>query len=302
MTLLRILKFGCQNIARNFWLSVLTVTMLLLTLITINVLLVLQVAGQTAITSVEKRIDLVVTFRPDTREELARATQQYLIAFSQVKDARVVTPDEALAEFRQERANDPEVLEALEQVGDNPFGYSLVVTARDPNDFPFVLEALDHPSYAPSIEQKHFQDYEAIITTLANMTQSLRIFGIVLAALFLFISIVIVVNTVRVAIYIYREEIAIMRLVGASSAMIRGPFWFEAVLYSFLATLVAAGVTYPAILILERYADSFFAPENAGIWDFYVAYAPVVWAAQFLGLALINILAANLAMRKYLKV
>jgi cell division transport system permease protein len=302
MTFFRILKFGCQNVARNFWLSALTVTMLFLTLITVNVLLVLQVAGETAIMSVEKRIDLVVSFKPEAKEEFVRATQQYLLAFSQVKDARLIAPEEALEQFRKERAGDEEVLAALEAVGGNPFGYALAVTARDPKDFPLVLEALDHPSYAPSIEQRHFQDYETIISSLTNMTRSVRLFGLVLAVLFLLISIVIVVNTVRVAIYIYREEIAIMRLVGASSSFIRGPFWFEAILYSLLATVFAAAVTYPALFLLERYADAFFAPENAGIIDFYLQNASFVWVAQFLGLTLVNILAANLAMRKYLSV
>lgn len=302
MTLIRIIKFAFQNIVRNFWLSVITVSMLVLTLLTVNILLTLNVLADTAVNSVEERIDVTVFFKEGTNPDLVAGAQASLIGLSQVRDAVRITPEEALERFREGRADDAAILSALDQVGENPFGYALIVSARDASDFPAILAALENPSFADRIEQQYFEDYEEVIGSISRVTQSVRLLGAVLAAVFLFISVLIVINTVRVAIYIYREEISIMRLVGASSAFIRTPFWLEAAIYSFVATLLTAGIAYPVLVALERYADTFFYPANAGVLDFYLTNGLVVFGLQFLVLAFVNVLSASLAMRKYLKV
>lgn len=302
MTLIRIIKFAFQNIVRNFWLSVITVSMLVLTLFTVNILLMLNVLADTAVNSVEERIDVTVFFKEGTNPDIVAGAQASLIGLSQVRDAVRITPEEALERFRERRADDEAILSALDQVGENPFGYSLVVSARDAADFPVILTALENPSFADRIEQQYFEDYEEVIGSISRVTQSVRWLGAVLAAVFLFISILIVINTVRVAIYIYREEISIMRLVGASSAFIRTPFWLEAAIYSFVATLLTASIAYPVLVALERYADTFFYPANAGVLDFYLANGVAIFGLEFLILTIINVLSASLAMRKYLKV
>lgn len=302
MTLIRIVKFAFQNIARNFWLSLITVSMLVLTLLTVNILLTLNVLGGTAIESVEERIDVTVYFEEGTNPDIVAGAQASLIGLSQVRDVERIAPEDALARFRERHADDEDILIALDQVGENPFSYSLVISARDAADFPFILTALENPSFADYVEQKDFEDYEEVIGSISRVTQSVRWLGAVLAAIFLFISILIVINTVRVAIYIYREEISIMRLVGASTAFIRTPFWLEAVIYSFVSTLITAGIAYPVLVALERYADNFFYPADAGLLDFYVANGFVIFGTQFVILSIVNILSASLAMRRYLKV
>ena len=302
MTLIRIIKFAFQNIARNVWLSVITVSMLVMTLLTVNILLTLNVLANTAVESVEERIDVTVYFKDGTNPDLVAGAQASLIGLSQVRDAVRIAPEEALARFRTRHEDDEAILSALDEVGENPFSYSLVVSARDASDFPTILSALENPSFAEFIEQKDFEDYEEVIGSISRVTQSVRWLGAVLAAVFLFISILIVINTVRVAIYIYREEISIMRLVGASSAFIRTPFWLEAVIYSLVATFITAGIAYPVLVSLERYADTFFYPANAGVLDFYLANGLLIFGLEFLILAVVNILSASLAMRRYLKV
>src|SRR3989338_6247280 len=302
MTLIRIIKFAFQNIARNVWLSVITVSMLVMTLLTVNILLTLNVLANTAVESVEERIDVTVYFKDGTNPDLVAGAQASLIGLSQVRDAVRIAPEEALARFRARHEDDEAILSALDEVGENPFSYSLVVSARDASDFPTILSALENPSFAEFIEQKDFEDYEEVIGSISRVTQSVRWLGAVLAAVFLFISILIVINTVRVAIYIYREEISIMRLVGALSAFIRTPFWLEAVIYSLVATFITAGIAYPVLVSLERYGDTFFYPANAGVLDFYLANGLLIFGLEFLILAVVNILSASLAMRRYLKV
>ncbi len=302
MTIIRVFKFALQNFFRNFWLSVITVSMLVLTLLTVNILLTLSLLTQTAITSVEERIDVTVYFVEGTNPDIVAGAQGALSGLSQVRDVKRIAPDEALARFRENHVGDQDVLSALDEVGENPFGYSIVISARDASDFPFILTALENPNFAEFIQQKDFEDYEEVILSINRITQSVKVLGLILSAIFLFISILIVINTVRVAIYIYREEISIMRLVGASSTFIRAPFILEALMYSFLATVITAGATYPILIYLDSYANQFFYPASAGLLDFYVQNALVIWVVQFVAIAIVNIVSASLAMRKYLKV
>lgn len=302
MTWNRIFTFGFQNFLRNGWLSVVTVSMLVFTLLTVNILLVVQRLAATSLTAVEERIDVTVYFKNETSEGILSGAQGALAPLSQVREVVRVSSEEALARFAQRHQGETEVLAALEEVGDNPFGPSLVVRARSAADFPFILKALENPAFASFIDQRDFQDYAEVVQNIERVSRSVGIFGLVLAAMFLLISTLIVMNTIRVAIYIYREEISIMRLVGASSMFIRAPFWFEAVLYSFLATALAAGAVFLSVGAFEQVADRFFAPADTDLLGWYFTHGLLIFGAQFLILSLINILSASLAMRKYLKV
>ncbi len=302
MTWNRIFTFGFQNFLRNGWLSVVTVSMLIFTLLTVNILLVVQRLAATSLTAVEDRIDVTVYFKNETSEDILSGAQGALAPLSQVREVVRVSSEEALARFTQRHQGETEVLAALEEVGDNPFGPSLVVRARSAADFPFILKALENPAFASFIDQRDFQDYAEVVQNIERVSRSVGIFGLVLAAMFLLISTLIVMNTIRVAIYIYREEISIMRLVGASSMFIRAPFWFEAVLYSLIATALTAGLVFVSVGAFERVADRFFAPANTDLLGWYLVNGLLIFGMQFIVLAVINIASASMAMRKYLKV
>jgi len=297
----RIIKFAFQNFWRNFWLSLITVSMLILTLLTVNVLVILNVVTTTAIESVEDKIDVSVYFDPETSTEIVQGAQGYLQALPQVVDAQLITPEEALTRFKDRHAEDPEILKSLEEVDGNPFGASLIVKAQSPQDFDFILEALDNPQFRDYIEKSEFDDYEAIIQSINRATDRVRLFGFALSGIFLLIAVLIVFNSIRVAIFIHKEEISIMRLVGASSWFIRAPFWVEVILFSLLATAVSMVITYPVLGVLEPQFNSFFYPIETGLLDYYNTNFLMLFGVQFLGLSLINIIASSVAMRRYLK-
>jgi len=302
ITIYRVFKFAFQNFWRNIWLSVITVSMLVLTLLTVNVLVVLNVVTSTAIETVESKIDVSVYFQPDTSDDIIQGAQGYLRSLDQVIDAQLITADQALERFQERHLDEADILRSLEEVDGNPFGSSLIVKARSSKDFNFILESLENPQYRDYIEKKEFDDYEEIITNINNITDKVRWFGFALSGIFMLIAILIVFNTVRVAIFIHREEISIMRLVGASSTFIRSPFLVEAVLFSLLATLITIIITYPVLGVLEPRFDAFFGTTSTGLLDYYNINLLMIFGAQFIGIAFINILASSIAMRKYLKI
>jgi len=298
----RIVKFALVNFWRNIWLSVITVTILVLSLISINILLVLNVVTDTAIESIEQRIDISVYLEKDASEEAVSGVRSYLLALDHVRDIKYLTAEDALAQFKLKHASDPQILSSLEEVDENPFGGLITIMARTPADFPFILESLESPEFKDIIRDKDFSSYEAIIERINNLTNRIRMVGVIVSLVFIIISILIVFNTIRVAIYTHREEIGIMKLVGASNSFVQMPFLVEAVLYSLLATIVIIAILFPLLGVVEPQLNTFFETSNVGLLSYYTSNFITLFGAQFLAAVVLTIASTGLAMRKYLKV
>lgn len=299
---LRLAKFTAQNFWRNFWLSLITVSMLVLTLLTINILLVLQTVGTQAAGFIEDRIEVSVYFKTDTEFIRTSNAAEYLRGFAQVRDVQTISADDALARFRERHAGDDVVLASLEEVGENPFGPTLVIRANSVNDFPFILDLLDNPRFRDDIRDKDFSDYEALIEKVQSSTQQAQWFAMGLAAIFLLIALLIIFNTVRMSIFIHANEISVMKLVGASNWFVRAPFLLESVLYSFLATVVVLGVVFALIGPLESWLNLYFETGAIQIVDYFYQNGLVIFGLQFIALSLISMISTSFAMRKYLNV
>lgn len=297
----RVIKFAFQNFWRNIWFSVLTVTILVLTLLTVNILIVLNVLGKAAVRSVENRIDITVSVETGTAPEIVNEIQSYLSSLAQVAEVSVIEPEEALVAFKERHANDPQILESLEEVSENPFGATLVVRARSTTDYQFILEALEHPTYARFIEEKYFTDHETIIARITRIADRLRTFGIWLAGVFAAIAILIIMNTIRVAIYTYREEIGIMKLVGASNWFVRLPFLLESVIYSVVAVLVTMALVFPLVRVVEPYLQTFFEGTPVELTSFFATNILFVFGYQLLALVVLTIFSSSIAVGRYLK-
>ncbi|NQV90001.1 hypothetical protein HQ487_01175, partial [Candidatus Uhrbacteria bacterium] len=173
----RVTKFAFQNFWRNFWLSIITVSMLLLTLVTINILLVLNVVTDRAISLVEDRVEVSVYFYDYTPDTTVSSAVVYLRGLSQVRDVETVSADEAYEQFLVRHANDTEIMASLEEVGGNPFGPSLVVKAHAVEDFDVIIDALDNPQFRDAIREKDFSDYQSIVERIRSTTDRMRSFG-----------------------------------------------------------------------------------------------------------------------------
>jgi cell division transport system permease protein len=298
----RIIKFAFQNFWRNFWLSIITISMLVLTLLSVNILVTLNVVTEEAINVVEDRIEISVYFYPETSQERVSSAAGYLRGLQQVRDVEIVTRDEALTRFRNRHQNDQAILQSLEEIEGNPFGPSLVVKAYSADDFPFIIDTLENPQFRDDIREKDFANYESLIERIRDITDRVRMFGYGLSAVFLAIAVLIVFNTVRIGIFIHREEIGIMKLVGATNWFIRAPFLFEAILFSLFATAIVAAIMFPSVAAMEPRFNEFLGGQSVGLVDYYQNNAWQLFGIQFAILALINMISTSFAMRKYLDV
>lgn len=275
--------------------------MLVLTLLAVNVLVALRVLGTSAVSLVESRIDVTVSFVPGTDEATVAEVRSYLTNLPEVANTTVQTPDDALAAFRDRHQNDPDVLRSLDEVGGNPFGSSLVVQAKHATDYPIILTALETPTYAKVIDHKNFADHTALITRINEITARTRRLGVIVAIVFAGIAALIIINTIRVAIYTFREEIGIMKLVGASNWFVRGPFLFEGMVYSLVAVLITGVLIAPILMFVEPHLLVFFEGAPVGLISYFKDHAIMLAVLEFGALASLSILTSAGALSRYLR-
>lgn len=276
--------------------------MMVFTLLTVNTMIVLNVVADQAISFVEQKVEASVYFKEGTSLEKVSSAASYLRTLAYVQDVRTVTAEEALERFKAQHAHDEDILASLEEVGHNPLGPTLVVKATSPEAFPSILEAVDHPQFKDDIREKDFTNFEAIIDSIKQTAANVRVFGGVLSVFFLMLAVLIVFNTVRMGIFIHREEIGIMRLVGASSSFVRAPFLVEAIVYALAAVGISAAMTIPAVSLLDPKVAIFFDTMPGGLLGFFVEHGWVIAIVQAVSLSLIAMVATGMAMRRYLRI
>jgi cell division transport system permease protein len=298
----RVLNFGLQNFWRNIWLSVVTVTIISLSLFSVSMLGVLTVLSNQALNKLEEKIDIAVYLKPELKTEQIQVVKNDASTISGVKSIDLVTPEQALMNFREREKDNPLIAESLLLLGNNPLGASLIIKANSQDGYQNILKELQTNRFMQYIQDTHLDDYSRVISSVQNITGKIKNMAGIVSLLFIIITLLMVFNTIRINIYTHREEIGIMRLVGASSWFIRAPFWVESVIYALLATLVTAVIFFPLLSLIQPYVAAFFNGFSFDLVGYFRDRSWWFFGSQFIGAVLLNILASTIAMRKYLKV
>lgn len=299
--LIRVLKFSFQDIFRNIWLSIVTVTILVLALFSINMLYTVKLISENAVEAVKGKINISLYFKPDASEAMIMDVRDRVESLSNVKSVTYITKAEALESFRTKNRNNPEILNALKEIGKNPLSPSLVIVPADFNNSENLIVSLKSLE-SEAIESRDFADNSAILDKINQITFRINEIGLALIIIFILTSLLVVYNAIRVAIYTHRQEIEIMRLVGASNAFIYMPYLFSAFFYALVATVLVAISFFPLLTILQPYLEVFFMDYTVNILAFYAANAWLIFGVQFVAIFFITLVATWLAIRKYAKV
>jgi cell division transport system permease protein len=224
------------------------------------------------------------------------------LSLPEVKDVEYVSPVQALDRFSEMYRKDELVVESLGEIGSNPFGATLVVKARSLDDYPKIMAALEDPAFADLIEEKDFDDRQVMIGRIEDVARKIEWTGLIVSAIFALITLLIVFNTIRVSIYTHRNEIGIMRLVGASDGFIRGPFYVEAIIWTAVAMAMALALVLPAMAVIQPYLQRFFDAATVDLISFYQVNALSVFGLQFLAIVVMSLLTTKMATARYLRV
>lgn len=303
VALLRALTFALQNFYRNLWLSVVTVVILALSVFFINALTGLKVAADQSLEQVKNRVEISVFFQPTAAEAEIDAVQARLEKLPEVKSVTYISKEQALEDFRVSIRGEEALEDSLSAIGINPLQASLIVRARDLDQYAQILTIINDPEYDDLILQDHVVDSKlTFIQRFSKLTQNLSRVGLGMTIIFAIIAALVVFNTIRITIYAYREEIGIMKLVGASNAFVRAPFIIESILYAVLAAIVALAVLWILLTALTPFLDRLlegydFALGKYLVNNFFVIFLPaVLWSV------VLAVLSSAVAVGRYLRI
>ncbi|MBI2426220.1 MAG: ABC transporter permease [Candidatus Kerfeldbacteria bacterium] len=293
--------FALQNFWRNLWLSLVTILILTLTLYSISIVLTLNYVTDQAIRIVKEKVDVDIFFDLGVPEKQIIEAQTFLKNMSEVKEVQYISADQALENFRTEHADDADIQAALAELDENPLQDSLIVKAHQVESYTTILSRLDQSEFAEIIESKDFDDSQEVIDTISSASNTITRAGYVLSGIFIFIAVVVVFNTVRLAIYAQSKEIGIMRLVGATNWFIRSPFLLEAILYGCIAALIVLGLLFFSVQTAAPYLNNFFAGYEFDLMAFFRAQYLTVFLAELAIAVLLSIVSSMIAIGRYLR-
>lgn len=305
ITFLRMCRYGINNFNRNAWLSIAATAVMTITLLVVFVTLAARNVLVDTVGDIRDKVDMSIYVQTDVREGDVKKIETGLKGLGSVENVSYVSPEEAREEFARQNKSQTETLNALNEAT-NEFPGTFRVQPVDINDTdelrsfvendPTLKENID-PDRAPSFAGERRAAIESIGRWVGFAEQA----GLAASIIFIAISSLIVFNTIRMAIFNRRDEIQMMKLIGADRNFIRGPFVVEAMVYGLIAAVLASalgiGILYAASEPLRNYGivlDSTI--------DFVTLYIGFVLLGMVLLGALIGIVSALLATRRYLKI
>ena len=304
ITLERIFKNGAINFWRNIWLSIAAIAMMVITL---TILLFAVIANATfthTINDITSHIDVSVYLKDTVTEQQKDNLIAQLKKVDNVKSVEYVSKSEALKTYEAQNANNPDLLAAITQT-DNPLPSSLNVKPVDANNLQAIKDFLDKPNIQAlqSDPTSYSGDRKAAIDKITRATHFFEQAGVVGIVVFIFISMLIIFNTIRMAIFNRRDELVIMRLLGASTAYIRGPFIVETMLYGLVAALISLG----AVAAIFAVASQTLQASSLGLLDINYSntyFSNRLWEILSIQIGagiLIGAASSAVATRRYLK-
>lgn len=301
-TLSRIFTAGIKGFYRNFTISISAILVIVISLLSFaSIYLALEMI-KPSVAQLEQKVDINLYFEPDAVEEDILALKGELESITQVETVEYITRDQALINFR-ERQNSDVIVDALESLGENPLGAAFNIRAEQISQYGQIAAFLESEAteekYGEAIEEVNYNQNKGAIDKLNVIIGSVEKFGIVVSSILAIIAIVITYNTIRVTIYTARNEVRVMRLVGASKFFARGPFIIEGLFYGLIAGLLAVlvlaiGLYYAAPPLQEIFI--------LNIFDFFASEVIKISLA-LIGIGMVlGAISSILAIRRYLNI
>lgn len=301
ITLWRIFKAGMINFIRNGLLSFASTTIMVLTLLTLSIFFIVNIAMTTGIKSIQDKIDVSVYIDDKAKETLIVELQNKLAGLSEVRSVKYVSKQEALERYKSQNAGNKKLLDSLAEL-DNPLPASLEVKVYNPDKLEKVAKTFDEEAYKPAIRKVSYKENKAVIDKLFRATELIKKVGVGATVAFGLISLIIIFNTIRIAIFSQKDDIEIMRLVGATNWFIRWPFILEGALYGVIATAITMIVLAAVLYYTGPVLSNYFGGVGSDVSNFLYNNVGLIFISQLATGVLIGMISSWLALRKYLNV
>ena len=299
----RITRAGFVGFWRNAYVSLASIFVLMVVLFVIGATMFIDQLLVTSLNQLQSKVDINVYFVPNASVEEIEAIRDAVKALPDVANVTYTSREDALAKFREKYGNNEITMQALNELDDNPLGANLAIQAKELSQYESISGFLEEKQLAtaqnPIIENVNYARNKEAIDTLNSIMETVERSSSIITLVLILAAILITFNTIRLAIYTAREEISIMRLVGASNMFIRGPFLLQGIMYGFAAGVLSLLIWYPIMIWLGPRTEAFFEFNlfTYFVSDFSHIFALIVGTGVILGFV-----SSILAIARYLRV
>lgn len=304
----RIIKYGAKGFLRNIWLSSAATVVMAITMIILFITIVASVILTSTAQMMRDKIDITIYFEPEVSDVELEQLSAIIAADKNIKDVEVSNSEAEYEKFLEENAGSEEIVNIMDDEMRALMISRMQATMRikvyDIDNIDSIRDIVENdPLFVKFVDDEFLPTYDVNqkeIATITSWAEIARVGGIVLAAVFLVISVLIIFSTIRMAIFSRREEIYMMKLVGADKRFIRGPFLVEAEICGEIAGVIAATISYFGFMALAPKLSSYGIDVSA-ILDILESNKLILMYIVFILLGvIIGRVSAGLAVSKYL--
>lgn len=304
ITFLRMCRYGVNNFTRNAWLTVAATAIMTITLFVIFVSLVSHNILINTVADLRDKVTMSIYLKTDATSENAETLARNVKALTSVTAVEVITPEQARDEFIEENKDNPSTLDAI-KLANNQFPWTLSIKVVDINDTSQLTQFVKEDKLLKETISKESPpsfagDRRESIESIGRAANLAIQGGIIVSIVFVSISMLIIFNTIRMAIFNRKEEIQMMKLIGAESSFIRGPFLVEAIVYGFFGALIASALGYGLLMLVAPPLEAAKIAIGPTL-DFATFYAGFIVLGMIIIGAIIGVISSLLATQRYLK-
>lgn len=303
ITTKRVVRYGVAGFVRNGFVSLAAVLIMTITLFVVAGIVISGAALGATLKQISEKVDVTVYFLPAATESQVGDIRRSLEALPEVREVQYESPEEALTQFRERHKDDQTQLQALDLLGENPFGPALEIQAKDTAQYEAIAEFVRGQQESGQgagavIDRVNFYQNKTAIDRLTDIIETSRTLGFVIAIILAGASVLISFNTIRLAIYTSRDEIGVMNLVGAGHWYVRGPFMIAGLLYGAISGIVVLLLLYPLLAWMGPGSERFLGEFN--VFTYFTSNFLLLFAVVMLSGVALGALSSYLAVRRYL--
>ena len=282
-------------------LSLAATLVMVIALFILSSILILSALANISLSTIKEKVDISIYFKQSASEQTIRQIEVQVRELAEVKSIEYIPPVTARDKFKELHKDEPLLLESVDQFSDedNPFPASFAIRVKSLDDYGTIINLFQDEKFTPFV--KKITDKRDLVDRLNRIINGVRKLGLALILIFAAVTVIVMFNTIRLTIYNRREEIEIMRLVGASNWFIRGPFIVEGILYGLAGALVTAALVYPILFILTPKISSFLELDITQFNYLALNYLALLGILLAIG-SLLGIVSSATVVRKYLKI
>lgn len=301
----RVLHTGVVNFIRNASLAIAAMAVMVVTLTIVLFSLITNATLTNTIDDIASKVDVSVFLKDSVTEAQGKELTAKIKQHPSVQSVEYLSKEQALAAYVKQNANN-QALSAAATLSNNPIPATIHVKPKELKQLGALKNYLTSPANLALQTEgspSYSGDRQKAIDNITKATEALRMIGFIAVIVFAVVSALIIFNTIQMAIFNRRDEIQIMRLLGASSSYIRGPFIVESIIYGVLSAVISV------LIINATFAASSGALQASSLGLLDINYASQYFTdhfLRFLGMqigvgVLIGAVSSFIATRRYLK-